>query len=86
MNPLEQYLNEEFLKDRDYYELNIDKFRRVLNHAKVVEPLDYLLNIEPKVGVIYDKYLQLKALQSKLVKNKKNYERVEEIWKVWVKE
>lgn len=88
MNPLEKYFNEEFLRseDKSYHELNIEKFRRVINHPKVIEPLDYLLNIEPKVGVAYKRYLYVKALQSKLVKNGKNFELVEEYWKVWVKE
>lgn len=86
MKQLEQFYNEEFLKDYDYHELNIEKFRKVIGHAKVVEPLDYLLNIEPKVGVTYQKYLYVKALHSKLTKNKKNFNHVQKLWELWVRE
>lgn len=86
MKQLEQFFTEEFLESYDYHELHIDKFRRVISNAKVIEPLDYLLNIEPKVGVTYDKYLYVKAMHSKLTKNKKNFDRVQEYWGIWVKE
>ncbi len=86
MKQLDQYFNVEFLKDKSYHEPNIEKFRKVINHSKVVEPLEYLTTIEKKVGVTYDKYLWLKAQHSKLTKNQKNFSKVQEYWSVFVRE
>jgi hypothetical protein len=86
LKQLQPYLTEEFLKSYDYHELNIENFIKTVFHHKVVEPLEYLLNVEPKVGVPYKKYLYVKAIHSKLKKHKKNLDEVQEYWNVWVKE
>lgn len=83
---LQPYLTEEFLKSYDYHELKLQNFIKTVFHSKVFEPLDYLLNIEPNVGVPYQKYLYVKAMHSKLKKNGKNFERVQKLWEVWVRE
>ncbi|PEK51542.1 hypothetical protein CN586_08535 [Bacillus toyonensis] len=86
MKQLEQYFTEEFLKTYDYHELHIDKFRKVINHSKVITPLEYLLNVEPQVGVCYETYLYVKAVYCKLKKNTKALGDIQEYWDVFVKE
>ncbi|MED2708632.1 hypothetical protein [Bacillus toyonensis] len=86
MKQLEQYFTEEFLKTYDHYKLNIDKFRKTINHPKVIEPLDYLLNVEPHVGVSYETYLYVKAVHCKLKKHKKGLSDIQEYWGVFIKE
>lgn len=86
MKQLEQYFTEEFLKTYDYHELNIDKFRKTINHPKIITPLEYLLNVEPHVGVSYETYLYVKAVYCKLKKNTKGLNDIQEYWSVFVKE
>lgn len=86
MKQLEQYFTEEFLKTYDYRELHIDKFRKTINHPKVIEPLEYLLNVEPHVGVCYERYLYVKAVYCKLKKDKNALKKIKEYWDVFVRE
>jgi hypothetical protein len=86
MKQLEQFFTEDYLKSYDYHELNIEKFRKLIEKTKVADPLTYLLELESKVGVPYQKYLYVKAMESKLRGNGKNFEKVQEYWGVWVRE
>lgn len=55
---------------KTYVEPNIDEFRALIKINDVIDPLMWLVNIEPKIGVNYSKYLRVKALYSKLKGNK----------------
>lgn len=86
LKKLKDYLTEDYLKSYDYHELNIDKFKKAILMSAVAEPLEYLLEVEPKVGVPYQKYLYVKAMESRLRGNGKNFDKVQEYWGVWVRE
>ncbi|WP_349346501.1 hypothetical protein [Priestia megaterium] len=80
------YFTEEFLKERDSDVIEIEKFRKMIASFKIIDPLKYLLDFRFKIGVTYEKYLYVKAHYSKLKRNPKALETIQEYWEVWVKE
>lgn len=65
-----------------YVEPDIEEFKALVFANAVIEPISWLVKIEPVIGVSYSKYLYVKALHSKLKNNKHMYNKVIKLWKL----
>ncbi|WP_075308566.1 hypothetical protein [Bacillus wiedmannii] len=65
-----------------YVEPDIEEFKALVFANTVIEPISWLVKIQPAIGVSYSKYLYVKASQSKLKNNKHMYKKVMKLWKL----